>query len=87
MIFSTQPGINFHLNDWICMTNDFLFQYFGKDRIAGEIQDQVRWDLEWVPNIHFQIRQLRLVQGISVPLTGRNVVADPSYLILISYLF
>jgi hypothetical protein len=87
MIFFTQPGLNFHLNDWICVTNDLSFQYFGKDRIAGETQDLVRWNLQWVPYIHFQVKRLRLAQGITVPLAGRNMVADPSYLILISYLF
>jgi len=87
IFISEQAGINFHLNDWICMTNDLYFDYHGKDKNLGEVHEMVHWNFMWVPHIYFQIRRLRLVQGFTLPITGRNIVADPSYILLVSYVF
>jgi hypothetical protein len=87
MIFTTQTGINFHLNDWICMTNDIFYIRFGKDQVEGELDETTRWQAMWVPSIHFQFKQLRLAQAYSIPLAGRNHMANHTYYIVASYVF
>jgi len=86
-VFYAAAGLNFHLNEWICMTNDFYYNVIGKAENDGSLSDVIKWNFNWVPYIHFQIKQLRLAQGFMIPLTGRNVAADPSYILIVQYIF
>jgi hypothetical protein len=80
-------GFNFHLNDWICMTNDVYYTRIGKETINNIQQDETKWQLMYIPYIHFQIKQLRLVQGVFVPLKGKLISADPSYIFIAQFVF
>lgn len=86
-MYYAAAGVNFHLNDWICMTNDIYFTYIGKEEVNGVLQEETKWRLMILPYIHFQVKQLRLVQGITIPLKGKMIAADPSYLLIVQYLF
>jgi len=79
-------GINFHLNDWICVTNDLTYSYKGRNTLEQSLTGNISSELLWTPNIHFQIKRLRLAQGFMVPLMGRNAGADPRYLLILQYI-
>jgi len=86
-IYYTAIGINFHLNDWICMTNDIYYTFIGREEINGVLNDDTKWRLMLMPHIHFQVKKLRLVQGVSIPLIGKMIPADPSYILVAQYIF
>jgi hypothetical protein len=86
-IYYVAGGVNFHLNDWICMTNDLYFTHIGPETINNIRGDDSKWQLNLIPYIHFQVKQMRLVQGIFVPLKGKLISADPSYVFIVQYVF
>lgn len=79
-------GINFHLNDWICITNDFRFSLVGQYTKNNALEGEIGWEVVWTPNIHFQIRKIRIAQGFNVPVKGRNTGADPGFILFLQYL-
>lgn len=81
-------SFNFHLNDWIAVQNELdFFQYMNNGTIDNKPIDFPTTLLEYNPRISFQIKQLRLVQGIVVPLWGKNASADISLNLLAQYTF
>lgn len=86
-VFHTAGGINFHLNDWICLTNDIRFDLLGERDYYGLAPGDIQWRITYMPNINFQVKKLRLVQGISIPLKGLIMPADPSYALVVQYIF
>jgi len=86
-VFYAAGGVNFHLNDWICMTNELYYTHIGGEEINHIPYDNTRWRLMLLPYIHFQVKQLRLVQGISIPLIGKMIAADPTYTLTLQYIF
>ncbi len=87
LIFYAAGGINFHLNDWICMTNDIYFTHIGRGEINGMMQDDTKWRLMILPNVNFQVKKLRLVQGVTIPIIGKMIAADPTYTLIVQYIF
>jgi hypothetical protein len=88
-MFIVITGFNFHLNDWIAVTNDVNFAISGENKYYYEETSVSKggWIIEYVPAIFFQIRRFRFKQNIMVPVAGKNWNADPSYIIGLSYLF
>jgi len=86
-LYYAAGGFNFHLNDWICMTNDLYYTYIGPESVAGIRGEQTKWQLNLVPYLHFQVQQLRLVQGMFIPLKGKLISGDPSYIFIVQYVF
>jgi hypothetical protein len=80
-------GINFHLNDWICITNDVNYTYIGKYTLEDSLAEHPSMVFSWTPNIHFQIKKIRIAQGILIPIVGRNYGADPGYIFMFQYIF
>lgn len=80
---------NIHLNEWIVMANEINIYHEGKGRI-NDIATP-RWPSSWAasyePNILFQIKKFRLGESVRIPLKGKNVPADPLYVIMIQYVF
>ena len=85
-VYYTTAGINFHLNDWMCMTNDIEYASIGRSMLGGNRISESKWELTWMPYIYFQIKKLRLAQGFIVPLMGRNTGADTRYVLVINYI-
>lgn len=85
--YYTIAGINFHLNDWICLTNDFRFSYTAEYSKNNSPFGENGWDLSWTPNIHFQVKKLRIAQAINFPIYGRNTSADTRFFLFLQYIF
>ncbi len=86
-VFYAAGGVNFHLNDWICMTNELYYTHIGREVIDNITLDNTKWRLMLMPYIHFQVNQLRLVQGVTIPLMGKLIPADPTYRLIVQYIF
>jgi hypothetical protein len=82
-LYSISNSSRLHLNDWIVLANYLDYSIFGKNMVDDVIADENSWILNTAPYLYFQIRQLRLVQGMNVPLLGKNIIASPSYYITV----
>jgi hypothetical protein len=80
---------NIHLNEWIVMANEMYFYREG----AGKIDDIVTlrlpesWAASYKPNLVFQVKKFRLGESVTIPLKGKNVPADPLYIMMVQYIF
>jgi hypothetical protein len=87
--YSLGGNFNFLLNDWIAVQNDLLViyqqanKYYGETTNFGITQKGILYN----PNISFQFKKFRLVQGIFIPLLGKSMPADPQYNIDLQYIF
>ena len=82
-------GISLHLNEWIAITSDISYYYKGKGEIdnvdASDLNSS--WALMYETRLVFQIKRFRLGEAVSIPLKGRNIAADPAYILLAQYVF
>lgn len=85
-IFYLNGGFNFHLNDWLSISNDIMYQYVGREETDGIKSSYNPWALTYQPYIHFQIRHLRFVQSVIIPLKGKYYTADPHYIFCVQYI-
>lgn len=85
-IYHLSGGFNFHLNDWLSMANDLEYQYIGEAEVDGVPTGYNPWALQYQPYIHFQIKRLRFVQSILIPLKGKYYTADPRYIFIVQYI-
>lgn len=80
--------VSFLLNDWISMVNTVFYNINNEDSENGEIvKNSSGWLLSYMPAIYFQIKQLRLMEGIQVSLIGKSAIADPYYFLNVQYIF
>jgi hypothetical protein len=87
--FETGVSTNLHLNDWIVLSNDFIFFYEGQGTIDNVIPETIpcSWSVTYVPNLVFQVKRFRLSESVSIPVWGRNVPADPLFVLRMQYIF
>jgi len=87
--FETGVSTNLHLNDWIVLSNDIICFYEGQGTIDNEISEIMpcSWSVIYVPNLVFQVKRFRLSESVSIPLLGRNVPADPLFVMRLQYIF
>jgi len=80
---------NLHLNEWIVMANELNFYHEGKGKINDVYSPRLpaSWAASYQPNLIFQVKKFRLGESVKIPLKGRNVPADPLYVIMIQYVF
>ncbi len=80
---------NLHLNEWIVMANELNFYHEGKGKINGVFSSRLpsSWAASYQPNLIFQVKRFRLGESVKIPLKGRNVPADPLYVVMIQYVF
>ena len=87
--YSAGGNFNFLLNDWIAVQNDLLLiyqqanKYYGETANIGITQNGICYN----PNLSFQFKKFRLVQGVFIPLFGKSFPADPQYNIDLQYIF
>jgi hypothetical protein len=87
--FETGLSVNVHLNEWIVLANEVSFYHDGEGRIekGSTVTIPESWAAVYVPNLVFQIRRFRLGESVSIPLKGRNVPADPLFIMMVQYVF
>lgn len=82
-------SFNFHINDWVAVTNDLNYFFTGKgeqENIA-ERDLYTKWGLSYETMLVFQIRRVRLAEAVRIPIKGKMISADPLYVILVQYTF
>jgi hypothetical protein len=81
--------VGLHLNEWIALVNELNFHYAGKGEIDGVSQSDLNttWAVSYMPKLIFQIRRFRLGEVVNIPLKGKMISADPSYVLLVQYVF
>ncbi|MCD4769292.1 MAG: hypothetical protein K8R35_03915 [Bacteroidales bacterium] len=82
-------SLNFHLNDWIAVTNDINYFYSGKGEQENVPEEDLTtsWAVSYEARLVFQIRKVRLAEAVRIPIKGNLVSADPLYVILLQYTF
>ena len=87
--YAVGGNFNFLLNDWIAIQNDLLLVYERAAKYYGETAfvGINGYTIFYSPNINFQFKKFRLVQGVLIPLFGKSSLADPQYNIALQYIF
>jgi hypothetical protein len=82
-------NFNFLLNDWIAVQNDLSLVYQQANKYNGQTAyfGITQYGIFYNPNISFQFKKFRLVQGVFIPLFGKSFPADPQYNIDLQYIF
>ena len=85
----TGGSFNFHLNEWIALANELNYYYRGEGEVsaAQEFTIDPAWAFSYETRLVFQIKQFRLGEAVRVPLIGKNVSADPLYVMIVQYIF
>jgi hypothetical protein len=85
----TGGSFNLHLNEWIALANELNYYYRGEGVIMTEPDTKIdpAWAFSYESRLVFQIKQFRLGEAVRVPLIGKNVSADPLYVLLVQYIF
>lgn len=88
-LFEAGSGVNLHLNEWIVMANEINYYHEGQGKIDGIVSDRMpaSWAASYEPGLVFQVKRFRLGESVKIPLKGRNVPADPLYIVMIQYIF
>lgn len=88
-LFETGLTGNLHLNEWIVFGNEINYYHEGQ----GEIENNpsslmpVSWALSYEPSLVFQVHRFRLGESVRIPVKGKNVPADPLYILMAQYIF
>lgn len=87
--FNMGASFNFHLNDWVAVTNDLNYFFAGKGEQADVAMDDLftRWGISYEARMVFQVKRVRLAQAVTIPLKGKLISADPLYVMLVQYTF
>jgi hypothetical protein len=82
--------LGYQVNDWICLNNMVSYNLKNPSEYDDPNYAYLEYkshSLEYYFYLYFQIKRLRLVQSVYVPLRGQNWGADPGYFIMMSYAF
>ncbi len=82
-------SFNFHLNEWIALANELNFYYRGEgtEKSSPDVTIAPAWAFSYETRLIFQIKQFRLGEAITIPFRGRNISADPQYILIAQYVF
>lgn len=82
-------SFNFHLNEWIALSNELNYFYSWKGEQEGVQEEDLftNWAISYETRLVFQIRRVRVAEAVRIPLKGRNVSADALYVMLVQYTF
>lgn len=85
----TGISTNLHLNEWIVFTNEFGYYHEGAGSIDNVISPRLpaSWAVVYEPNLYFQVKKFRLGESVTIPVKGKNVPADPLFIIQVQYIF
>jgi hypothetical protein len=82
-------SLNFHLNEWIALANEINYSYTFKGEIENVPASDLTtsWAVSYETRLIFQIKRFRLGEAVSIPLKGKLIGADPTYVLLAQYVF
>jgi hypothetical protein len=88
-MISLGGSFNFLLNDWIAIQNELYFHHFEKSKYYYDPIEygNSSWSVSYIPEVHFQFRKFRFVQGVMLNLIGKNSGADPTFILIAQYIF
>ena len=88
-LFETGLSGNLHLNEWIVFGNEINFYTEHKGEIEGFESELLpaSWAISYEPGLVFQVHRFRLSETIRIPVKGKNVPADPLYVVMAQYIF
>lgn len=88
-LFEGGLSANLLLNEWIVLANELNFYHEAE----GEIDDAsssgmpASWAASYEPGLIFQVKRFRIGESVRIPLKGKNVPADPLYILMVQYVF
>jgi hypothetical protein len=87
--FVTGGNFNLHLNEWIALANELNYSHRGKGKIDGTPSSDlsIAWGFSYETRLIFQIKRFRLGEAVTFPLKGKNIGADPTYVLIGQYVF
>jgi hypothetical protein len=88
-LFETGLTGNLHQNEWIVFGNEINYYKEGQGEIENIPSSLMpsSWALSYGPGLIFQVHRFRLGESIRIPITGKNVPADPLYNLMAQYIF
>jgi hypothetical protein len=88
-LFETGLNGNLHLNEWIVFGNEINFYNEGQGEIEIQPPELIpaSWAISYEPSLVFQVHRFRLGETVRIPLKGKNVPADPLYVLFAQYIF
>lgn len=80
---------NLHLNEWIVLANEINYYREGDGKIDNVFNSRLpdSWAASYEPSLVFQVKRFRLGESVRIPLKGKNVPADPLYIMMVQYVF
>jgi hypothetical protein len=84
-LFESGINANLHLNEWIVLGNEVNYYHEGDGRIENQPSPRLpsSWAFSYSPRLIFQVHRFRISESVMVPLKGKNVPADPLYVMTI----
>jgi hypothetical protein len=92
-LFETGLSGNLHLNEWIVFGNEINYYNEGQGEIDNQPSALISalmpsfWAISYEPSLVFQVHRFRLGESVRIPLKGKNVPADPLYVLFAQYIF
>lgn len=93
-LFEAGLNWNLHLNEWIVFGNEINFYHEGQGKIGNSLSVLIpsalmppSWALSYEPGLIFQVYRFRLGESVRIPVKGKNVPADPLYMLFAQYIF
>jgi hypothetical protein len=87
--FEGGASFNFHLSEWIALANELSFSHRGKGKIENVPSGALTtaWGVKYETRLIFQIKRFRLGEAVTIPLKGKNIGADPQYVLIAQFVF
>jgi hypothetical protein len=88
-LLETGLSWNIHLNEWIVLGNEVNFynEEEGQIEKAPSALMPASWALSYEPSLIFQVYRFRLGESVKIPVLGKNVPADPLFVLMAQYIF
>lgn len=75
--FNSSVAFNYMPCDWIGLRNEISFTHSDYPVYNHIKDDRKMVCFQWNPSLTFQIKNIRLTQGISFPIIGKNTMTNP----------
>ncbi len=88
--FEAGGGFDFQMNDWIALSNDIIYTHTGSSEIRytpKPLTMDASSVFSYEPRLVFQVKRFRIGEGVRIPLLGKSTGADPTYVMMFSYIF
>jgi hypothetical protein len=88
-LIETGLSVNLHLNEWIVLGNEINFYKEGQGKIENQLSILIpgSWALSYEPSLIFQVHKFRFGEYVRIPVKGKNVPADPLYILSAQFIF